>query len=217
MTPDSPTDLKMLSAWATIGTRSTSKSLSPYQGEIRRRRDRDFDSTSTELPPERSIDELTSSTVILAKLHVATRIGAHLRLGLQSSSALLREREPHGGEFKARLDLCDHVRISVGPSKCRIPARIVVNRKFLGTSQDKTASNQPWGIVIEAALEILRLQHRLADESDVLDPSRPTGYGRLVLHEQWIGAFRDQSNEDLEFSDAETLRVTTIAEKHFEE
>jgi hypothetical protein len=86
------------------------KSLSPYQGEMRRRmwamiysldigfstqmclpssikhslsdtmpprnlQDRDFDASSTELPPERPIDELTSSTVILTKLHVATSIG----------------------------------------------------------------------------------------------------------------------------------------------
>jgi hypothetical protein len=86
------------------------KSLSPYQGEMRRRmwamiysldigfstqmglpssikhslsdtmpprnlQDRDFDANSIELPPERPIDELTSSTVILTKLHVATSIG----------------------------------------------------------------------------------------------------------------------------------------------
>jgi hypothetical protein len=87
------------------------KSLSLYQGEMRRRmwaviysldigfstqmglpssikhslsdtmppqnlQDRDFDGSSTDLPPERPIDELTSSTVIIAKLHVATSIGA---------------------------------------------------------------------------------------------------------------------------------------------
>jgi hypothetical protein len=40
-------------------------------------------------------------------------------------------------------------------------ARILVNWKFLGTSQDTSASNKPWSIVIDAALEILRLQHRL--------------------------------------------------------
>lgn len=86
------------------------KSLSPYQGEMRRRmwamiysldigfasqmglpgsikhslsdtmpprnlQDRDFDASSTELPPTRPIDELTSSTVILAKLHVAVSLG----------------------------------------------------------------------------------------------------------------------------------------------
>ncbi|THC90793.1 hypothetical protein EYZ11_009747 [Aspergillus tanneri] len=86
------------------------KSLSPYQGEMRRRmwamicsldigfstqmglpssikhslsdtkpprnlQDRDFDAGSTDLPPARPIDELTSSTVILAKLHVATSLG----------------------------------------------------------------------------------------------------------------------------------------------
>ena len=86
------------------------KSLSPYQGEMRRRmwamiysldigfstqmglpgnikhslsdtmpprnlQDRDFDASSTELPPARPIDELTSSTVILAKLHLASNMG----------------------------------------------------------------------------------------------------------------------------------------------
>lgn len=87
------------------------KSLSPYQGEMRRRmwaviysldigfstqmglpssikqsltdtmpprnlQDHDFDAASTILPPERPIHELTSSTVIIAKLHVATSMGA---------------------------------------------------------------------------------------------------------------------------------------------
>lgn len=37
--------------------------------------DRDFDASSTHLPLERPIDELTSSTVILAKLHFASSIG----------------------------------------------------------------------------------------------------------------------------------------------
>ncbi|KAF7165190.1 hypothetical protein CNMCM5623_009456 [Aspergillus felis] len=54
-------------------------------------------------------------------------------------------------------------------------ARILVNWKILGTSKDTQASDQCWGIVIEAALEILRLQHRMAEECDVLDASRPTG------------------------------------------
>lgn len=54
-------------------------------------------------------------------------------------------------------------------------ARILVNWKFLGTSKDTTGSNQCWSIVIEAALEIMRLQHRMAEESEVLDASRPTG------------------------------------------
>jgi hypothetical protein len=54
-------------------------------------------------------------------------------------------------------------------------ARILLNWKFLGTSKDITASNQCWSIVIEAALEILRLQHRVAEESEVFDASRPTG------------------------------------------
>jgi hypothetical protein len=86
------------------------KSLSPYEGEMRRRmwaiiysldvgfamqmglpssiktsisdtlpprnlQDRDFDARSIELPPARPMDELTSSTVILSKLHVATSLG----------------------------------------------------------------------------------------------------------------------------------------------
>lgn len=85
------------------------KSLSPYEGEIRRRmwamiysldigfaaqmglpssiktsiidtlpprnlQDRDFDADSIELPPARPMNELTSSTVILSKLHVATSL-----------------------------------------------------------------------------------------------------------------------------------------------
>ncbi|RSL88387.1 hypothetical protein CEP51_001772 [Fusarium floridanum] len=114
------------------------KSLSPYQGEMRRRmwamvysldtgfatqmglpssikhslsdtrpprnlQNHDFDASSTELPPARSIDELTSSTVIIAKFHIAS-----------------------------------------------------------------------WSIVIEAALEILQLQHLMAEESEVSDASRPT-------------------------------------------
>lgn len=54
-------------------------------------------------------------------------------------------------------------------------ARILVNWKFLSTSKDITGSNQCWSIVIEAALDIMRLQHRMAEESDVLDASRPTG------------------------------------------
>ena len=86
------------------------KSLSPYQGEMRRRmwaimysldlgfstqlglpssikhslsdtmpprnlQDRDFNASSVDLPPARPIEELTPSTVIIAKLHVATSMG----------------------------------------------------------------------------------------------------------------------------------------------
>lgn len=54
-------------------------------------------------------------------------------------------------------------------------ARILINWKFLGTSKEPTDSNQSWSIVIEAALEILRLQHLMTEESEVLDASRPTG------------------------------------------
>lgn len=53
-------------------------------------------------------------------------------------------------------------------------ARILVNWKFLSTSKDATDSDQSWSIVIGAALEILRLQHLMAEESEVLDASRPT-------------------------------------------
>ena len=38
--------------------------------------DHDFDAGTTELPPARPISELTSSTVIIAKLHVAVSMGA---------------------------------------------------------------------------------------------------------------------------------------------
>lgn len=86
------------------------KSLSPYQGEMRRRmwalvcsldmgfstqmglpssikhslsdtmpprnlQDRDFDTNSIDLPLARPSTELTSSTVIIAKLHIATNLG----------------------------------------------------------------------------------------------------------------------------------------------
>ncbi|GIK05055.1 hypothetical protein Aspvir_009154 [Aspergillus viridinutans] len=189
------------------------KSLSPYQGEMRRRimglpssikhslsdtmpprnlQDRDFDASSADLPPARPIDELTSSTVILAKLHVATSVGA--------VSDLVCSPHPLSYEdlvaANAKLDLT-RATIS-GPCKFRPMsesllgppsvvfqrinfymhyqrARILINWKFLGTSKDTSASNQCWGIVIEAALEILRLQHRMSEESDVLEGSRPTG------------------------------------------
>lgn len=48
-------------------------------------------------------------------------------------------------------------------------ARILVNWKFLSTSEDTTRSNQSWSIVIEAASHIMRLQHRVAEESEVLN------------------------------------------------
>lgn len=54
-------------------------------------------------------------------------------------------------------------------------ARILVNWKFLGTSKDTDRSNYCWTIVVEAASEIMRLQHRMVDETDVLDSFRPTG------------------------------------------
>ncbi|THC87108.1 hypothetical protein EYZ11_013445 [Aspergillus tanneri] len=76
-------------------------------------------------------------------------------------------------------------------------ARILINWKFLGTSKDTTRSNQCWSIVIEAALEIMRLQHRMAEESEVLDVFRPTGSvgsakpagkepGHLELHKRLV-------------------------------
>ncbi|GFF78799.1 uncharacterized transcriptional regulatory protein C139.03 [Aspergillus udagawae] len=203
------------------------KSLSPYQGEMRRRmwamiysldigfsmqmglpssikhslsdtmpprnlQDRDFDGNSSDLPHERPIDELTSSTVILAKLHVSTSISDVLDLVCS----------PHPISYEnlvaanAKLDLT----YATIPDPCKFRpmceslldppsvifqrmnfymhyqrARILVNWKFLSTSRDTTTSSQCWSIVIEAALEIMRLQHRMADESDVLDASRPTG------------------------------------------
>ena len=56
-------------------------------------------------------------------------------------------------------------------------ARIILNWKFLGTSKDIHRSNQSWDIVIQAALEIMRLQHLVAQESEVLDAFRPSGIG----------------------------------------
>lgn len=54
-------------------------------------------------------------------------------------------------------------------------AKILINWKFLGTSKDNNGSSQCRHIVIEAASEIMRLQHRMAEDFDVLDASRPTG------------------------------------------
>ncbi|UNI18557.1 hypothetical protein JDV02_004818 [Purpureocillium takamizusanense] len=159
--------------------------------------DRDFDAGSAELPPARPLDELTSSTVIIAKIHVATTIGdvsdmvcsplplaygdlvaANTRLDemyaalpgpckplLALSESLL---DPPSVVYQ-RINFCMHYQ----------RARILVNWKFLSTAKDVTRSSNPcWGIVMEAATEILRLQqHLMADDDDsgVLDVLPPTG------------------------------------------
>ncbi|KAA8647986.1 fungal specific transcription factor domain-containing protein [Aspergillus tanneri] len=209
------------------------KSLSPYQGEMRRRmwamicsldigfstqmglpssikhslsdtkpprnlQDRDFDAGSTDLPPARPIDELTSSTVILAKLHVATSLGV--------VSDMVCNPHPLSYEDLIAANSTLDVMYTTIPDPCKFRpmseslldppsvvfqrinfymhyqrARILINWKFLGTSKDTTRSNQCWSIVIEAALEIMRLQHRMAEESEVLDVFRPTAsQGRAV-------------------------------------
>ncbi len=54
-------------------------------------------------------------------------------------------------------------------------ARILINWKFLGTAKDTAQSTHCWSIVMEATLEIMRLQHLMAEESNVLEALRPTG------------------------------------------
>ncbi|KAJ5191907.1 uncharacterized protein N7498_010892 [Penicillium cinerascens] len=178
------------------------KSLSPYQGFAtqmglpssikhslsdtlppRNLQDRDFDARSTGLPPARPIDELTSSTVILAKLHVATSLGVILDkvcsphrlshedlVAANSTLDITHATIPDPCKFRPMSEsLLDP------PSVLFQRARILVNWKFLSTSKDTTRSNQCWSIVIEAALKIMRLQHRMAEDSEVLDEFRPTG------------------------------------------
>ncbi|KAJ5528344.1 fungal specific transcription factor domain-containingprotein [Penicillium frequentans] len=181
------------------------KSLSPYQGFAsqmglpssikhslsdtmppRNLQDRDFDASSTDLPPARPIDELTSSTVILAKLHVA------ISLGVISDKVCSPHQLSHE-DLIAAISTLDKMYETI-PDPCKYRpiseslldppsvlfqrmnfymhyqrARILVNWKFLSTSEDTTRSNQSWSIVIEAALHILRLQHRVAEESEVLN------------------------------------------------
>ncbi|KAH7254653.1 hypothetical protein B0J15DRAFT_558938 [Fusarium solani] len=203
------------------------KSLSPYQGEMRRRmwamiysldtgfatqmglpssikhslsdttpprnlQNSDFDASSTELPPPRPIDELTSSTVIIAKFHVAVCMGVVSDM-VSSPHALAHEdilaangkldttysSLPGPCQFRpiseSLLDPPSVVSQRINFYMHYQRARILINWKFLGTCKEPTDSDQSWSIVIEAALEILRLQHLMAEESEVLDSSRPTG------------------------------------------
>ncbi|KAJ4209569.1 hypothetical protein NW759_013424 [Fusarium solani] len=203
------------------------KSLSPYQGEMRRRmwamiysldtgfatqmglpssikhslsdttpprnlQNSDFDASSTELPPPRPIDELTSSTVIIAKFHVAICMGVVSDM-VSSPHALAHEdilaangkldttysSLPGPCQFRpiseSLLDPPSVVSQRINFYMHYQRARILINWKFLGTCKEPTDSDQSWSIVIEAALEILRLQHLMAEESEVLDSSRPTG------------------------------------------
>ncbi|KAI8653441.1 Fungal-trans domain-containing protein [Fusarium keratoplasticum] len=226
------------------------KSLSPYQGEMRRRmwamiysldtgfatqmglpssikhslsdtapprnlQNSDFEACSTELPPARPIDELTSSTVIITKFHVAVCMGVVSDM-VSSPHALTPEdilaangklettysSLPRPCQFRPMSEsLLDPPSVVSQASSMAIPqrrgytdlltcsssgqrinfymhyqrARILINWKFLGTSQEPTDSDQSWSVVIEAALEILRLQHLMGEESEVLDASRPTG------------------------------------------
>ncbi|CAI7624623.1 unnamed protein product [Penicillium pancosmium] len=169
--------------------------------------DRDFDADSIDLPPARPLNELTSSTVILSKLHVAT--------SLAMVSDMICSPNPLSHEdlkvANSRLDLM-HATI---PEPCKLrpvleslldppsvvfqvsilalitktyqenerlltssslsASRIRVNWKFLRTSKDTTQTDQSWIIVIEASSEIMRLQHRMAKESQVLDAFCPPG------------------------------------------
>ncbi|RSM15056.1 hypothetical protein CDV31_005136 [Fusarium ambrosium] len=200
------------------------KSLSPYQGEMRRRmwamvysldtgfatqmglpssikhslsdtrpprnlQNHDFDASSTELPPARSIDELTSSTVIIAKFHIAVCMGVVSDM-VSSPHALTRDdimalntkldttysSLPGPCQFRPMSEsLLDPPSVRINFYMHYQRARILVNWKSLGTSKDPADSDQSWSIVIEAALEILQLQHLMAEESEVSDASRPTG------------------------------------------
>ncbi|EEU35578.1 uncharacterized protein NECHADRAFT_86811 [Fusarium vanettenii 77-13-4] len=203
------------------------KSLSPYQGEMRRRmwamvysldtgfatqmglpsnikhslsdttpprnlQNSDFDATSTELPPARPIDELTSSTVIIAKFHIAVCMGVVSDM-VSSPHALSHEdvlasngkldttysNLPSPCQFRSMseslLDPPSVVSQRINFYMHYQRARILINWKFLGTSKNPNDSDQSWSIVIEAALEILRLQHLMAEESEVSDATRPTG------------------------------------------
>ncbi|GAB1211406.1 hypothetical protein ATERTT37_000520 [Aspergillus terreus] len=203
------------------------KSLSPYQGEMRRRmwamiysldigfstrlglpssikhslsdtrpprnlQDRDFDARSTELPADRPIEELTSSTVLIAKLHVATSIGAITDLvcnplplsyedlitvnsKLDSTYATIPDPCKFRPMTESLLDPPSVVFQRINFYMHYQRARILVNWKPLGTSEDNSGSSRCRHIVIEAASEIMRLQHRMAEDFDVLDASRPTG------------------------------------------
>ncbi|KAI8712742.1 Fungal-trans domain-containing protein [Fusarium sp. LHS14.1] len=203
------------------------KSLSPYQGEMRRRmwamvysldtgfatqmglpsnikhslsdtappqnlQNSVFDATSTELPPARPIGELTSSTVIIAKFHIAVCMGIASDM-VSSPHALSREdilaangkldttysKLPGPCQFRTMseslLDPPSVVSQRINFYMHYQRARILINWKFLGTSKDPTDNDRSWSIIIEAALEILRLQHLMAEESGVLDASRPIG------------------------------------------
>ncbi|KAM6509733.1 hypothetical protein FALCPG4_017381 [Fusarium falciforme] len=225
------------------------KSLSPYQGEMRRRmwamiysldtgfatqmglpssikhslsdtapprnlQNSDFDASSTELPPARPIDELTSSTVIIAKFQIAVCMGVVSDM-VSSPHALTPEdilvangkldttysSLPNPCQFRPMSEsLLDPPSVVSQASSMAIPqtrgyadlltwfssgqrinfymyyqrARILINWKFLGTCKEPTNSDQSWSIAIEAALEILRLQHLMGEESEVLDASMPT-------------------------------------------
>lgn len=175
----------------------------------------DFEASSTELPPARPIDELTSSTVIITKFHVAVCMGVVSDM-VSSPHALTLEdilaangklettysSLPRPCQFRPMSEsLLDPPSVVSQASSMAIPqrrgyadlltcssfeqrinfymhyqrARILINWKFLGTSKEPTDSGQSWSVVIEAALEILRLQHLMGEESEVLDASRPTG------------------------------------------
>ncbi|KAM0429995.1 hypothetical protein ACHAPT_006001 [Fusarium lateritium] len=153
---------------------------------------RDFDASSIELPPVRPINELTSSTVIIAKFHVAVCMGVVSDMVCSphplSHEDIVAANAKLEATYTGIPGPCQFQRMSESlldpPSVVsqRINfymhyqrARILINWKFLGTSKDATHSDQSWSIVIEAALEILRLQHLMAEESEVLDASRPTG------------------------------------------
>ncbi|KAL4780623.1 fungal-specific transcription factor domain-containing protein [Aspergillus varians] len=205
------------------------RSLSPYQGEMRRRmwamiysldigfstqmglpssikhslcdtmppqnlQDHDFDTSSTDLPPARPIHELTSSNVLIAKLHVATSVGAvadlvcsphpisHEDLVVTNSKLdVMNATIPAPCKFRpmseSLLDPPTVVFQRINFYMHYQRARILINWKFLSTLKDPatTHNNQSWNIVIEAALEIIRLQHRIAEESEVLNSFRPTG------------------------------------------
>ncbi|RSL48148.1 hypothetical protein CEP53_009654 [Fusarium sp. AF-6] len=248
------------------------KSLSPYQGEMRRRmwamvysldtgfatqmglpssikhslsdtrpprnlQNHDFDYSSTKLPSARPINELTSSTVIIAKFHIAVCMGVVSDM-VSSPHALTREdivtanakldttysSLPGPCQFRSVSEsLLDPPSVVSQASRINFymhyqRARILINWKFLGTSKDPADSDLSWSIVIEAALEILRLQHLMAEESEVSDTSRPTSIpDSCFMHNGYflaasVACFLVQHRKD-KLSPRDLIQVWSLLEK----
>lgn len=53
-------------------------------------------------------------------------------------------------------------------------ARILINWKFLGGAKDPIQIDYAWGIVTEASMNILQLQHEMAGGTEAIDTFQPT-------------------------------------------